>query len=73
MFQFFLAKVGNDLSVVLKMSKVLAKNISFLISRQPKYLFANATIAVRNATDWVPKEKVTHTGQVRDPFVAAVV
>jgi hypothetical protein len=55
------------------MSKVLAKNISFLISRQPKYLFANATIAVRNATDWVPKEKVTHTGQVRDPFVAAVV
>ncbi|CAH1368325.1 hypothetical protein MTP99_009696 [Tenebrio molitor] len=49
------------------MSKVLAKNISFLISRQPKYLFANATIAVRNATDWVPKEKVTHTGQKWDP------
>lgn len=47
------------------MSKILAKNISTFIKLQPKYVLANAAVGARNSSDWVPQEKVTHTGQVR--------
>ncbi|RZC41606.1 NADH dehydrogenase [ubiquinone] iron-sulfur protein 6, mitochondrial [Asbolus verrucosus] len=46
------------------MFKIIAKNITSSVARQQKYLLPNVTPATRKASDWVPKEKVTHTGQV---------
>ncbi|EFA04681.1 NADH dehydrogenase [ubiquinone] iron-sulfur protein 6, mitochondrial [Tribolium castaneum] len=49
------------------MSNILAKNISTLIKLQPKYFITNAAAGVRKGSDWVPQEKVTHTGQKWEP------
>lgn len=44
------------------MSKVLS--ISSLICRTPKHVGSTLVGASRHASDWVPQEKETHTGQV---------